>query len=41
VRCECAGLPKHGINQSCLSVVNVRDDRYVAQIFALFNWQVF
>jgi hypothetical protein len=38
---ECAGLPQHGINESGLAVVHVRDDRYVAQIFALLYWQSF
>jgi hypothetical protein len=41
VRCKCTGLPKHGIDQSGLAVVNVSDDRYVTQIFALLNWQIF
>jgi hypothetical protein len=34
-------LPKHGIDQSGLAVVNVRDDRDVTQIFALLYWQIF
>ena len=32
---EHSGLPEHGIDQSGLAVVNMRDDRDVAQVAAL------
>jgi hypothetical protein len=41
VRCECAGLPQHGINESGLAMIYVSDDRYVAQVIALLYWQSF
>jgi hypothetical protein len=29
-----AGLPQHGIDQGCLTVIDVRDDGYVAKVWA-------
>jgi hypothetical protein len=41
MRRECARLPEHGVNKCGLSVVNVSDDRYVAQVVAGLLWKVF
>jgi hypothetical protein len=41
VRSERARLPQHRIDESGLAMVNVSDDRYVTQIFALLNRQIF
>jgi hypothetical protein len=37
---ERSGLPQHRINERCLSVVNVSDDRNVAQVVASLPWKI-
>jgi hypothetical protein len=35
-----SGLPQHRINERCLSVVNVSDDRNVTQVVAGLPWKI-
>jgi hypothetical protein len=38
---KCARLPEHRINERCLAVVNVSNNRDVSKVIALFDGKIF